>query len=263
MNMLSVFSNRDAFCLWLTPPECISLKRNEVHIWKNALDLDTEMIKKFPDILSDQETQRASRFHFDRDRRRYIAAHGHLRLILARYLGRKPKSLTFSANQYGKPYLRSNQEDATPLFFNLSHSFNLSVVALSLDLETGIDIEYMNRNIDIMEVAKSFFPKREIEDLNSLPETMQKYAFFRCWTRKGAYLKEKGMGLYLDLRRYGTSFLPDEPTALSSSSDLPDVFHLYDVPLPPGFVGPLSVRDKPSIIRYLTSCTVNKSNKIA
>jgi 4'-phosphopantetheinyl transferase len=229
------------------------LKRQEVHIWKNALDLDTGTIKKFPDILSDQETQKASRFHFDRDRRRYIAAHGHLRLILARYLGRNPKSLTFSTNQYGKPYLHSNQEDSIKLYFNMSHSLNLSVIALSLDLETGIDIEYMNRDIDIMEIAKSFFSKREIEDLNSLPENMQKYAFFRSWTRKEAYLKEKGMGLSLDLRRYGTSFLPDEPTALSSSSDFPDgiaTSHLYDVPLPPSFVGALSLRDRPSIIRH-------------
>ena len=259
MNILSVFSNRNTSCLWLTPPECLILKRNEVHIWKNVLDLDTEIIKKFLDILSDQETQRASRFHFDRDRRRYIAAHGHLRLILARYLGRNPKSLTFSTNQYGKPYLSSNQEDSTALLFNLSHSFNLSVIALSLDLETGIDIEYMNRDIDIMEVAKSFFSKGEIEDLNSLPENMQKYAFFRCWTRKEAYLKEKGMGLFLDLRRYGTSFLPDEPTALSSSSDFPDdiaACHVYDVPLPPSFVGALSLRDRPSIIRHFAFSSI-------
>lgn len=227
------------------PPDIVRIGSKGVHVWKNFLDADEETIQRFFTMLSEQEKQRALRFHAARHCRQYIAAHGLLRVILGGYVEADPKSLTFCTNAYGKPFLCPDQKTA-PLFFNLSHSHNLCVIAVCSGLEVGIDVEYVNRDINAPELANRFFSKKEIEKINSLPENLLKYAFYRCWTRKEAYLKAKGKGLSLGLHQFEVSLLPTEPAVILRSDGSPedvDRWHLFDLDLYPWYIGALAVAE--------------------
>jgi 4'-phosphopantetheinyl transferase len=118
------------------------------------------------------------------------------------------------------------------------------MIAVCSGLEVGIDVEYMNRDINVLELANRFFSKREIEKISSLPEGLRNYAFFRCWTRKEAYLKAKGKGLFIELHRFEVSVLPTEPAAVLSADESPedvDRWHLFDLDPYPGYAGALSI----------------------
>jgi 4'-phosphopantetheinyl transferase len=225
------------------PPEIVRMGNNEVHVWKSCLDVDEETTRRFFGLLSEDEKQKALRFHAARHRRKYIVAHGLLRVIVGGYVEADPRSLTFRMNQYGKPFLCPDQK-TIPLFFNLSHSHNLCMIAVCSGQEIGIDVEYMNRDINVREIAKRFFSKNENEKINSLPEGLGRHAFFRCWTRKEAYLKAKGKGLFMDLHRFEVSVLPTEPAVLLGSDESPediDRWHLCDLDPYPEYAGALSV----------------------
>ncbi len=71
---------------WGLPPEKIILGSNEVHVWRASLDESPPQIDIFLHTLAADEQTRAERFYFQRDRERFITAHGVLRAILGLYL---------------------------------------------------------------------------------------------------------------------------------------------------------------------------------
>jgi 4'-phosphopantetheinyl transferase len=243
---------------WLKAPEALHAGRGEVHIWECLLDPDDETAEALFSILSDRERERALQFHFDRLRRRYVVAHGLLRSILGMYLDVEPKLLVFCTNPCGKPYLCPDRNDES-IMFNISHSDDLSVIALSSELEVGIDIERTNRELNVAEIAGSFFSKKEIEKLSALTGDPQREAFFRCWTRKEAYLKGKGRGLSMALSRFEVSLLPHEPPSVLADDDCPEDVHrwrLYDMPPLPGYIGALSVEAGIETIKHFSAASL-------
>lgn len=144
--------------------------------------------------LSMQERERGSRFRFERDRRRYVAAHVALRDRLARHLGRHPADLRFETGPNGKPYL------ADPLsawHFNLSHSAELALIALCKGLEVGVDLEVLRPVDDAHDLAASVFGPREQEELRMETGLARDRVFLQGWTRKEACLKALGSGFGL------------------------------------------------------------------
>src|SRR5262249_35126588 len=81
----------------LSPP----LAEDDVHVWRASLD----ELGGLEALLSYEECDRAARFRFLEQRRRWVAARGLLRAILASYLDEAPERLRFSAGRYGKPRL--------------------------------------------------------------------------------------------------------------------------------------------------------------
>jgi 4'-phosphopantetheinyl transferase len=177
--------------------EVSDLKSDEAHVWHASLIASPEAMQSFHEALSGEELARAGRFKFDRDRDRYIAAHGVLRQVLARYVGCTPGELRFGANRFGKPHLAN----ASGLHFNLSHSQDVAVVAIASAKtgELGVDVEAVRPLDDLMKIAQQFFRADEAEALQRLPVTAQPLAFYRIWTRKEAYLKATGTGLSMNL----------------------------------------------------------------
>ena len=134
---------------------------------------------------SEDEAQRAARFHFAVDRDHFIAAHGCLRDIPARYLPIEPGQLSFSNGAYGKPFLSGVSAEGG-LEFNLSHSRDFALVAVTRNHPVGVDVEYVRRDIPREKIARRFFSEHELSDLLSLPLTRRETGFFNCWTRKEA-----------------------------------------------------------------------------
>lgn len=197
---------------WTPPPDSLSLKSRHVDIWRLSLNLLADSVKLIESTLSADESARAARFHFEVDRNRFIVAHGVLRKILGRYLHCDPAELTFSVNQYGKPALVNSA-----LEFNLSHSGDFALIAVTQGRKIGVDVERIRQGISSHVIAQQYFSKAEVAELQSLPIEQREAAFFTCWTRKEAYIKAQGLGLALPLECFDVSLTPGQPAILRAT----------------------------------------------
>ncbi len=196
---------------WPETPALPPLADGEVHVWRVPLDQPADHLEVLRRTLAADERQRAERFHFEKDRRHFVAGRGLLRTILGHYLGRDPGSLQFAYNPQGKPMLVG---EGGSLCFNLAHSHGLALFAVSRGRELGVDLERIRPEFAGEQVARRFFSPREVAALRSLGGERRHEAFFVCWTRKEAYLKATGKGLSLPLDCFDVSLLPGEPAAL-------------------------------------------------
>jgi 4'-phosphopantetheinyl transferase len=179
---------------------------NEVHVWRESLDLSLLQDKHLLGILSSDELVRAGRLRFERDQRRFIAARGILRIILGRYLGENPHKIRFEYTSNGKPILTNNPGYDT-LHFNLSHSDALALYAVTRGRSIGIDIERVRDDAAVEEIAQKFFSQNEISSLEGIHKKKQNELFFRYWTRKEALLKAMGKGISFPMEQFDVSLI--------------------------------------------------------
>ncbi len=217
---------------WHVPPTNLALAATELHVWRVALDQPYTVVAHLRASLSADEQVRADRFHFDRDRRRYIVARGGLRSIIGRYLDLPPGRLMFEYGPYGKPRL-SPALGQPELHFNVTHSHELAVYAITRALEVGVDVEYTDRRVlDMDQLAERFFSRNENAVYCALPAQDRRAAFFRCWTRKEAFIKAIGEGLSHPLDRFDVTLTPDRPPVILTINGEPvdttawSLFHL-------------------------------------
>lgn len=228
---------------WLTPPADVSLNGNEVHVWRAYLDVKVPHVKHLRETLSAGELSRADRFHFQKDRDRFIAARGLLRLVLGGYLKIAPDTVSFFYGPFGKPELDKKYGDRG-LRFNISHSQNTALFAFARDRETGVDLEYIRPDMSCGDIADKFFSRRESAALNALPEHEQQKAFFTLWTRKEAYLKARGKGLSGCLRDFDVVPLSDGPPGFFEIHGVREdgvSWLLRDLDAGPGYAAALAV----------------------
>lgn len=170
-----------------------------VRVWHVGLDGAPETVEALRRWLSPDERERATRFRLDFLQRRFVMARGRLRQLLGQVLNRPPAALQFTYGPKGKPALA---EPAGPIEFNLSHSHECAVVAVTAGRQIGVDIEWLDRRLTTFrELAQRYFAPEENAALERLPPSEQWPAFFRCWTRKEAMLKATGTGLTFPLNR--------------------------------------------------------------
>ncbi len=158
-------------------------------------------------LLEDAERARASRFHFERDRRAYIAAHALLRAMLSTQVPRAPIEWRFSTNEYGKPEVVLEAGDP-PLRFNLSHGAGLVAVAVTLTHDVGVDVEAVDPARLGQDLAERTFASAEVELLCALTQEDQAEARFAIWTLKEAVIKAMGRGLSVPLDAFAISLDP-------------------------------------------------------
>ncbi|HSQ23109.1 MAG TPA: 4'-phosphopantetheinyl transferase superfamily protein [Pyrinomonadaceae bacterium] len=199
---------------WMRGPLAPVIWPNEVHVWRARLDVPWSWT--FDEALSLEDRARADRFRFESDRRKFCVARASLRLVLGRYLKAKPGRLKLDTGEFGKPYF-ADQKASQGLRFNLSHSHQLALIAITRDREVGVDVEYIRPNFVTDEVAGHFFSAAEAKELRSLPFELKTQSFFNCWTRKEAYIKARGEGLYCPLDQFDMSLSPGTPAMLLNS----------------------------------------------
>jgi phosphopantetheine--protein transferase-like protein len=160
----------------------------DVHIWRIALDAPISQMDLT--ALSPAELTRGRRFVFERDQRRYLAAHAALRTVLSVYIGQAPEGLDLRQTSEGKPVLADRS-----LAFNLSHSGELALVAVAAAGQVGVDIELIAPLSDEMSIARSLFAPGGVMQLDSLTSDARRLMFYRFWTCREALLKAAGVGL--------------------------------------------------------------------
>lgn len=186
---------------------------SSIQLWLGNQDQSPEVIRDFRDTLSADELERAGRFRFQHHRSRFIAARGMLREVLATLLEVAPGQIRFQYGERGKPSL-SREFASSDLKFNLSHSDDKVLLAVSIGREVGVDIERIRPDFPCADIAERFFSEWEVVRFLSLPTHARTEAFFNCWTRKEAYVKAIGDGLSCPLDGFDVTLAPGEPARL-------------------------------------------------
>src|SRR5438309_1601889 len=143
---------------WPEPPAHGMPRERDIHVWASSLALTEKSLAAYSSTLSTDETERARRFHFDRHRNRFVAGRGWLRAILGNYLHREPARLQFHYNTRGKPALKDPPQ---ALHFNLAHSDDLALLAVTGTCPVGIDVERVRPLNDADAIASRFFSQTE------------------------------------------------------------------------------------------------------
>ncbi len=194
----------------------LTLSPDQIHFFFTDIDQtrDPVLIQAFNNMLNEKEIEKIDRFVFEKDRHSRRVARAFLKQILARCTGKTAKAIQFTESRYGKPALAPGITDL-PVCFNLSHSSRLVVCALTLAHEIGVDIENMQRTIELS-IAERFFSNQEAYTISQAEESSKQSLFFRFWTLKEAYIKATGRGLSTGLDQF--SFVMDRP-------DIQVIFH--------------------------------------
>jgi 4'-phosphopantetheinyl transferase len=195
-----------------------SLSDNAIHVWQIGLLATSDMIAKCRAILDSPEQERAARYLADVHRNRFIIARASLRLLLGRYLDRDPRDVSFAYNAHGRPEIASAPP---PLAFNLSHSGDTAMLAVTRLPAVGIDLEYHRKPDRIEDLAERFFAPAEVRQWRALPVELRIAGFFAGWSRKEAYIKAHGRGLNYPLDRFAISLDPREPARILATADDP------------------------------------------
>jgi len=224
----------------------LTLREDEVRLWRVDLEAVGGDESRWKRVLSSDELTRAARFHFSRDRQRFVATRAWLRMILASYLGTDANSLSFSYSKREKPSLGSAHED-NGITFNVSHSAGIALLGFARRREIGVDVEQLRPDSDLEAIARRFFSTHEQSQLAALPAEERVDAFFRCWTRKEAYIKATGDGLSLPLSQFDVSLVSGETNALLATrpdSSEAGRWLLREVPAGHGYIAAVCARGR-------------------
>lgn len=213
-------------------PSRLELQPSDVHVVLLRLE---QGLPGAGELLDETERARADRFVFESDRHCFVTAHAWVRIVLGRCLDRGPESLRFTTGPRGKPRLA---DAAVDLRFNLSHSGDRALLAVTCGQEVGVDIE-QERAIGTTDLARRFFAPVEWQALEVMEASEQIPAFFRGWTRKEAFIKAIGDGLACPLDGFEVSLSEDEsPQLLRSCTAVAgglERWRIVSVPVEPGY----------------------------
>jgi 4'-phosphopantetheinyl transferase len=225
---------------WFQSPVPPTLGPDEVHVWKDRLDRVS--LAEREAALSPEEHRRAGAMLRESARRRFVAARGGLRLLLAAYGEWVAKDLVFAYGDTGKPRLATPCPEV-PLSFNLSHSGDWILYAFAHNRAVGVDIEEVKPRENADALVRRFFAPAELAAWENIPPLKRTDAFFAGWTRKEAYVKARGEGVLTAFSRFGVDF-GSPARLLFTDGDDPARWTLVDLAPGPGYVGALAAEGR-------------------
>lgn len=214
--------------------------KSRVEVWSASLQQPEAIALSLGKFLSPDEQERANRFRFEHLRVRFRTGRGILRSILSSCLGISPQNLPFAYTEEGKPYLPESE-----LHFNLSHAGDQFLCGISTAAPLGVDVEGQRRIPDLEGIAARFFSPEEWKSLLRWEGEERVRGFYRCWTRKEAFLKATGEGLSRGLHTFQVTLGPDEPAALlqvDGSVEEARQWTLFSLEPAEGFIGAVAIR---------------------
>ncbi|MBD2089188.1 4'-phosphopantetheinyl transferase superfamily protein [Microcoleus sp. FACHB-1515] len=207
--------------IWQLPRSHPSLSPGQVQVWRVNLTVSTSPLRS---LLDAAEQARADRLRLPAP---FIASHAALRLILSRYLQTPPDRLQFACGDRGKPFLVDGAIE-----FNLSHSSDWALIAVAIDQPVGVDVEQI-RSIEFRSLLDRYFHPQEVRAIACLPSEEQQLAFFRCWTRKEAYLKAIGCGI-----------------ANGLNEQIPIDWTIWELNVASNFVGAVAIQGRSNLLQW-------------
>lgn len=230
----------------------LTLAGGEIHVWAFGLDRPRAQADRAWAVLAEDERRRAEAFHFERDRQRFVAARAQLRERLAAYTGCEAREIRLVAGPFGKPALASDEaSSADGLQFNLSHSQDQALLAVTRGGPVGVDLEQVRADVDAAGIVASHFSPAERAAWAALSESDRRAGFFRGWVRKEAYVKARGEGLSRAPERYTVGLAAGSAALLADEADANAAVHwrLEDLSAPAGFVAALAYAGPAKAVR--------------
>jgi 4'-phosphopantetheinyl transferase len=178
----------------------------EVHVWRAHFRTWRQRLPELGSSLPAEEIERAARFLRDRDRERYIFAHGILRWILGFCCDCEPADLVFASGEHGKPFLVDPPSAGANLEFNLSHSGDCVLVATAFGAHLGVDVEQTTRAVEFEDLSDRFFSTDEATVVRNTRAENRCRVFFDTWVCKEAFIKAVGLGLTMPLDSFSIHF---------------------------------------------------------
>lgn len=177
----------------------MELPAGEIHVWFHDADVAPAALDGLAPVLNPAELARASRYHFEADRRRSIVARASLRIHLSHYCGVEAASILIGAADGAKP-----EAPATGVQFNVSHAGDVVALAFSAACPVGLDVERIRPMRDAQGIARRYFSADEQRALDASADVDD--TFFRIWTAKEALVKGTGKGLSSELAAFTVPF---------------------------------------------------------
>jgi len=227
----------------------MELLPGKAHLWTMSLEVvgnkveapsSDPLIDELELVLSEDERSRSRRFHFENNRREYIAAHALCRIMLSKFSTTAPQEWSFTAGPHGKPEI-AGDGSADTMRFNISHTKGMVCLGVTLNDDIGVDVEWTGRNNRIEDIARFKFSKPEVTRLIEMPQSEKRKGFFMFWTLKEAYIKATGKGLAEPLDGFAFSLKPVQVEFLNGQDD-PLNWHFQPLELAPDYIGALAVR---------------------
>ena len=199
--------------------DCIVFEEGRIDIWVAHLGNSDNSYQSLYRFLSPVEKERADRFIYESDHQAFVICRGKLRELLARYVNCSSSDISLINDSLGKPVVL-NQYGERTIRFNLSHSRDFAIFAITLDHEIGIDIEYIQHIPNVNQISEIIFSVKELAEFQSISPEQRLKAFYTAWTRKEAFVKATGIGLNMPLNLVNVGFDKGEsiidPIELSS-----------------------------------------------
>lgn len=210
-------------------------------IWLIALANHADDHAACETLLSAEEAARAAQFKSLPAKIRYITARAQLRTLLGSKLGKSPESLEIATGPHGKPVLARHPE----LRFNISHTGDLAIVAISETHEVGVDVESLARTVDHDALAKKYFSEMERNHFAQLPAIQRNAHFLRVWTCKEAVAKARGVGLHAPFTQIEVSVGTDTgPRLLALPGESTGGWILHDIDARRGYIATLALHGR-------------------
>jgi len=239
----------------VSPSAMPALLADEIQVWQIPLVGGSDTEFQLRKLLSTEELDRAGRFHFVSDQRRFTFRRAVLRQLLAQHLGSSPQAIQLKFGTHGKPAVHG-QVGACGLQFSCSHSADWALIALARGSELGVDLEQHRHMAEVEDLAKNFFSPSEISELMKLPPELKTAGFFNCWARKEAFVKAIGLGLSYPLNRFSVSLAPDKPAALLAVADDAEALKKWELisldVIPNHYSAALVFERKQTALKYFT-----------
>ena len=231
---------------WTEPPDWPALADNKVHIWLAHLPSARPFLERATGLLSPDEQERIARFRFETHRERSILTRGILRWLLGQYGKIAPERIKFVYGPHGKPALTPGA-----LCFNTSHSGDYAAFAFTHAGDIGVDIEQVRGDVSRREeIARRHFAPGEYEQLLSLPESERTRAFFELWTRKEAFIKARGDGLFSGLQSFEISLRESRVLSVDGKHGTASDWRMIVFPDVADYCGAAVVRTPTAVPRF-------------
>lgn len=182
----------------------LHLHPDSIQLWLAFCDeiADEQLLADYRHLLAEEERQKEIRFHFARDRHRYLITRALVRTTLSRYAAVAPQDWRFIEDAYGRPQIVNDDDRARRISFNISHTRRLVVVGVTSGRALGVDTEDVRERHADLQIAEHYFSAEEVAQLRATPAESQQMRFFEYWTLKESYIKARGLGLSLPLEQF-------------------------------------------------------------
>jgi 4'-phosphopantetheinyl transferase len=182
----------------------LQLHSEGIALWLAFCDeiADEGLLMDYRRLLVEEERYKEGRFHFARDRHRYLITRALVRTVLSLYAEIAPQDWRFVEDAHGRPRIVNEDPDAQRISFNVSHTRSLVVLGVTSGRALGVDTEDIQARRAAMDLVAHYFAAEEVAQLRATPPDLLQPRFFEYWTLKESYIKARGLGLSMHLGQF-------------------------------------------------------------